>query len=120
MASGRNSSFRVVYILAAIGSLLIVGWLYLMPDLRGWDGADENDPTVIVASLPGKPNFTLEDCLPGTVYPYDQPTMEEYDGTATATVLVCRSRSSALAVILSYLALVSALILFLRSRSKRA
>ncbi len=120
MASARNSSFRVVLLLAAIGLLLTGGWLYMMPDLRGWDGADPDDPTAIVATLPGNPNFTLEDCVPGTVYPYDQPTLEEYDGTATATVLVCRSRSSALVVILGYLDVVGAVLLFLRSQIKRA
>ncbi|HYD87210.1 MAG TPA: hypothetical protein VEA80_07035 [Vitreimonas sp.] len=120
MASARNSSFWLVLILAAIGFLLIAGWLYVKRDLRGWDGADPNDPTAIVATLPGKPNFTLEDCVPGTVYPYDVPTVEEYAGTATATVLICRSRSSALAVIIGYLVLVGAVLLFFRSRSKRA
>lgn len=120
MPSARIPPFRVALILAAIGLLLIVGWLYLAGDLRGWEGIDPDNPALIGATLPGKPNFTLEDCLPGTVYPYDQPTLEEYDGTATVTVLVCRSRSSALAAILTYLALAGALTLILRSRIRRA
>lgn len=119
MASGRKSSIRAPLILAAIGLLLIVAWLFVKRDLRGWDGADPSNPTAIIATLPGKPNFTLDDCVPGTVYPHAGPTVEEYSGSATMTVLTCRSRSSALAVILGYLASVGTLILFLRSRSKR-
>ncbi|MEZ5960601.1 MAG: hypothetical protein R3C30_09280 [Hyphomonadaceae bacterium] len=120
MPKGRLSSFSVMLIFSAIGFLLIVGWLYAIHDLRGWDNADPNNPALIEATLPGRPNFTLEGCLPGAVQPYDQPTLEEYDGTATATVLTCRSRSSALAVILGYLALVGSLLLFLRSRIRNA
>src|SRR5262245_16227154 len=120
MPSGRSSSFRVALVPAAIGLLLIVGWLCVARDLRGWEGADPSNPTLIEATLPGKPNFTLEDCVPGTVSPYDEPTPEEYDGTASVTVLTCRSRSSALAIVLGYLALVCVVILFLRSRIKRA
>jgi hypothetical protein len=119
MPKGRLS-FSVMLIFSAIGFLLIVAWLYAVHDLRGWDNADPNNPALIEATLPGRPNFTLEDCLPGAVQPYDQPTLEEYDGTASVTVLTCRSRSSALTVILGYLVLVGSLLLFLRSRIKRA
>ena len=118
MASGRDSQFQVLLILAAIGLLLIVAWLFVTRDLRGWDGADPNDPAAIVATLPGKPNFTLEDCVPGTVYPHAGPTPEEYVGSATMTVLICRSRSSTLVTMLGYLAAVGALLLFLRSRKR--
>jgi hypothetical protein len=104
MPSGHISSFRITLILAAIGFLLIVGWVYVARDLRGWEGFDPDNPTLIQATLPGRPNFTLEDCVPGTVHPYDMPGSDEYDGTASVTVLTCRSRSSALATVLGWLA----------------
>jgi len=105
---------RVAAGVAFVGLLLVLAYLWNVHDLRGWDGASPEDPARIVATMPGKPDFTFANCVPGAVDEHALPSAEEYSGSATMTVFTCRSRSSALAVVLSYLALVGAALFALR------
>ena len=104
----------------AVASLvLVLAYLWNVHDLRGWEGAYPEDPARIQATLPGKPDFTLADCVPGAIDEYGSPSAEEYSGSATVTVLTCRSRSSALTVLLIYLALAGAAVVALRLMKQR-
>lgn len=91
-------TLRALIFVGAIASALFAVDLFLRHDLRGWTPeGDYNDPsTRVEAILPGARNFSIADCVPSTVEPFGGPTPEEYSGTATVTVLSCRSKSSAM------------------------
>ncbi len=95
---------KLAGVLALIGFALVLSVLFIWRDLRGWEGMYPENPTRIVATLPGRSDFTIADCVPGTVEPHDLPSAAEYSGSASVTVLSCRSRSSAIAIILGYIA----------------
>ena len=106
---------------AFAGLALLLAYLWNVHDLRGWwpDSYSE-DPTLILATLPGKPNFKFADCLPGAINEHAESTSEEYSGSGSLEVFTCRSRSSALTILLTYIALAgSALLAFYLLRSKR-
>jgi hypothetical protein len=106
----------VVFIgaLVVVSFVAVVAVIYLQHDLRGWSPNDRHDPaTIVEPTLPGKPAFAIAECLPGTVWPYEGPSAEEYSGAATVAVLTCRSRSSAIAIGLAYLVLAIASLVLL-------
>jgi hypothetical protein len=94
---------KVLSVLALLSLVPLGARLYWHHDLRGWPPADRGNPTTVVqATRPGGGTFTVSDCVPGTVHPWDSPLPDEYSGTATVTVLTCRSRSSAIRAMLIY------------------
>jgi hypothetical protein len=96
---------KMLGVLALLGLVPLGVRLYLHHDLRGWPPADRGNPTAVVQpTRPEAGTFTIGDCVPGTVYPWDTPRPDEYSGTATVTVLSCRSRSSAIKAALAYAA----------------
>ncbi|MCX7358492.1 MAG: hypothetical protein NT015_10180 [Alphaproteobacteria bacterium] len=101
--------------------VLVLAYLWNVHDLRGWEpDSYSEDPTLILATLPGKPSFTFADCLPGAINDHALPSSEEYSGSGSLPVFTCRSRSSALTILLTYIALAaSALFAFHLVRSKR-
>jgi hypothetical protein len=110
------------FILAFMSFVAVVAVIYLQRDLRGWTPNDWRNPaTLVEPTLPGKPAFAVGECLPESVSPYQGPSAEEYSGTATVSVLACRSRSSAQAIALAYIVLVTAsLIIVLAIRRGRS
>ncbi|MFA5120739.1 hypothetical protein [Zavarzinia sp.] len=104
--------------LALPGLLLLVAILFARPDLRGWTPADYGAPSARVEPMrPGDAAFAVRDCLPGSIEPY-VPAGPEEAGSASLTVLTCRSRTSAAALLAAYLALAAVypLVLLLRRR----
>jgi hypothetical protein len=94
---------RIWSAVMAVGLAVVAATLFLGHDLRGWTPADYSDPaTIVEPSQAGRASFAIAECAPGTINPYDTPTSREYAGSATVTVLSCRSRSSATAVLLVY------------------
>jgi hypothetical protein len=89
--------------LAVVGlGSAVAAFLFLKHDLRGWTPPDPGNPAAVVEpARPGDAAFTIGECLPGSVNPWNAPTAEEYSGSATVTVLTCRSRSSAIAIMLA-------------------
>lgn len=112
---------RVWGALASIALVVIAAMLFLRHDLRGWtpNGDPHNPATVVEAARPGGAAFAIAECVPGTIDPYDTPTLDEYSGTATVTVLSCRSRSSAIAVILAYVIVAGIALVILRAERRR-
>lgn len=85
----------IVGAVAALGAACLVAGLSISPDLRGWpSGSDAAVSPVFRGSSLGKADFTLSECLPWTVDLYASPKWSEYAGTATETVVTCRSHSS--------------------------
>jgi hypothetical protein len=110
--------------LLAIVALLLLDILWLVnggKDLRGWTPENRSDPaTIVQPSRPGGVAFTLGECLPGSIRPWEPPTQEEYSGTATLTVLACRSRASAMPFIAAYGAVVAvALVVLIAARRRK-
>jgi hypothetical protein len=107
-------------VLAFVGLVVTAAFLFLRPDLRGWTPADPDNPAAMVEpALPGMAAFAIGDCVPGTVSPWDSPTAAEYSGSATVTVLTCRSRSSAITIGLAYLAAAAAALVILVAMRRR-
>lgn len=99
----RTATIAAVILLAA-GALIMLGH-----DLRGWSpGVDPARDTVIAPTRAGMPAFTPADCLPGTIA-FDLPRAGERQGTATLQVFACRSRSSAVRLVLGATVAVAAL-----------
>ena len=79
----------------ALGALVVVGGLSSTTDLRGWPTASAASTAVILQpARPGDPAFTISDCLPWTVDLYASPRSSDYQGSATETLVACRSHSS--------------------------
>lgn len=110
----------LVLLALALALALDAAALFVQHDLRGWTPDNPRDPAAIVAPTPaGGRAFAVRDCLPGSVRPWEPPTAEEYSGSATLTVLACRSRASAMPVAFAYLGLVAAgLLLLLAGRGR--
>lgn len=84
--------------LSAFCLLVLAAFLFLHPDLRGWTSSDLTDPAASIAPTGrGGPAFSMNECLPGSVSPHELPDTEDRAGTATMTVITCRSKSSAFA-----------------------
>lgn len=107
--------------LAFVGFCLMVPFVFFHHDLRGWTPAVLNDPSLTVEPIrPGARGFTLGECLPGTLSPWEVPRSADGAGNATLTVLSCSSRSRASVLLLCYgavLALSFGIAIFLRRRS---
>jgi hypothetical protein len=90
-------------VLAVVGlGFAVAGLLFLKPDLRGWTPSDPGNPASLVQpTRSGDIAFTISECLPGSISPWNAPTSEEYSGNATLTVLTCRSQSSAIVIALT-------------------
>lgn len=110
---------RLVIVLSLAGLLALICWIMLQHDLRGWPPADFRNPSAIVSRIgtDGR-DFTIRECLPGTIHPWNNPRADEYHGHATATVLSCRSRTSALFLLLGYLAIVGGVFLLVHRRRR--
>ncbi|WP_330084973.1 hypothetical protein [Methylocystis iwaonis] len=92
--------------LSVIGFVLVIGILFLRSDMRGWTPGTWTDPETVVESVDGNdPSFTVADCLPGTIDPFQTPRGHDYGDIATIRVLTCRSRSSAVKIMFVYLLL---------------
>ena len=97
--------------IALCGLLLVAGFLWARPDLRGWTPPNWTDPTTrVVPTRAGGASFFISDCLPGTMDAHGLATRQDGAGTASMTVLTCRSRSSAIRIMWIYLAAMLALL----------
>lgn len=95
---------RVWAALALLGLVLVAGFLRTRADLRGWTPADWSDPAAqVTPTHAAHAPFTVGDCLPGTIDAHAIATARDGAGTASMTVLTCRSRSSAWRIVLAYL-----------------
>lgn len=112
---------KLATLLAVVG-FLFVGLVQLSTaDLRGWPpekGPDDlaglgASGALLKPARPGAQSFALADCLPRTIH-YDVPAAGEYSGTATVAVISCRSRASAIANVVAYLALAGGVLLLIR------
>lgn len=100
--------WSILVLLALLALALDVAALFVQHDLRGWTPDNPRDPAAIVVPTPaGGSAFAVRDCLPGSIRPWEPPTREDYSGSATLTVLACRSRASAVPVALGYLGLMA-------------
>jgi hypothetical protein len=105
---------------AVAGLVLVAAILFFRSDLRGWTPADPGDPAALVQPVDAAgAAFTIGDCVPGTVDPWGTPTSAEYSGSATVTVLTCRSHSSALTIELTAIAVAAVALVILRRRKGR-
>lgn len=83
---------------------LTLGFLFLKPDLRGWTPANPEDSRAIVAAIGGNSrSFAIAECLPGSVIRYGLPDGTDGAGTASLTIFSCRSKSSAIRILLLWL-----------------
>lgn len=104
--------------LSAFCLLVLAAFLFLHPDLRGWT-PDLTDPAASVAPTGrGGPAFSVNECLPGSVSPHELPDTEDRAGTATMTVITCRSKSSAFAFGMIWLLLSGSYLVVHRRRVK--
>ena len=106
-AISEKRALKVWAGLSVAGLVLVLGILFMHPDLRGWTPPKWTDPAITVE--PVRRNdapFAVGDCLQGTIDAHSPPSTQEYDGTATETVFTCRSQSSAVKITLIYLFLV--------------
>ena len=80
---------------AVIGAVLLAEGLSATSDLRGWPGGSRpSSSDVLTPARPGDPAFRLSDCAAWTVDLHALPRSSEYQGTATETLVACRSTSS--------------------------
>ncbi len=85
---------KVWVILALLALALDAAALFVQHDRGGWTPDNPRDPAAVVQPTPaGGGAFAVRDCLPGSIRPWEPPTTEEYSGSATLTVLACRSRA---------------------------
>src|SRR5450432_3010447 len=113
----RDDAMKLWIGSALAGLVLVAIFLFAWHDLRGWTPSGPSKPdTVVQPTRPGAVAFTIAQCVPGTVDPWDGPAPDEYSGTATMTVLTCRSRGSALTIIVAYVAVLLIVIFALRRR----
>ncbi len=86
------------------GLALVLAVLLLRHDLRGTAPQEPlSAHTPIASTTAAGIGFSLADCLPGTVSLHDLPLPEEAPGSASMTVISCRSRSSMKEAIMLYL-----------------
>ena len=81
--------------LILIGGLVVYGLLLQTADLRGWPSTDPlDDRAVLTATTPQGRDFSRQACASGSLDEFALPSLEEYGGTATRSVVACRSKSS--------------------------
>lgn len=86
--------------------ILVLGFLFFKPDLRGWTPANPGDAEAIVTPTnKGGRAFTVGECVPGSGVLYGLPESADGAGDATMTVFSCRSKSSAVRALLLWLLL---------------
>lgn len=96
--------------LSALALLALAGFLYLSPDLRGWAPSDLDDPAArVFPTSKGGREFSLDQCLPGSMKSHELADSGDGAGTATMVVLTCRSRSSTIPFGLAWLLLSASL-----------
>ncbi len=84
-------------LVATAGFAAVLFGLLATTDLRGWPPSSSGPAGAMLKATPeGSGDFRLTDCLPGTVEPHAVPRGEEAVGTATLSVIACRSTSSVL------------------------
>lgn len=108
-------------LVATAGFTVVVSGLLAATDLGGWPPsmAGVAEPT-LNAAPEGSRDVRLTDCVRGTVDPYASPRGEEAAGTATLSVIACRSKSWVLvASVLYWAAAVGALSILLLRASAR-
>jgi hypothetical protein len=91
---------RTFTVLAVTGALVTGCYCFFGHDLRGWTPTDfPNSSSKIFPVNPDDGIFFLKDCLAGTVNPYETPQRHEYAGSATLSVVSCRSQASAIEMV---------------------
>jgi hypothetical protein len=106
-ATSEKRALKAWAAFSATGLMLLLGILFLHPDLRGWTPPKWSDPAITVEPVRVSDTpFSVGDCLPGTIDAHSLPSTQDYDGTATETIFTCRSQSSAVKITLIYLFLV--------------
>lgn len=84
-------------LVATAGFTVVVFSLLATTDLRGWPPSTVGVAEPMLKATPeGSGDFRMTDCVPGTVDPHALPRGEEAAGTATLSVIACRSTSSVL------------------------
>ena len=102
---------RSIGLIAGIAGLLAIT-LVVVPDRRGWTPGNVADPSaIVVPTRLGGDEFTVRECLPGSIIPYAPPDGRDGASSATRTVLTCRSRSGFASIMAVALGL-SALLFF--------
>jgi hypothetical protein len=101
-------NLRTCAVYATAGFLLLACGLSLYPDRRGHTPSVWHDASWVKPLHPRDAPFTVGDCLLGSINRYAAPSDEDVVGSATLTVLTCRSRSSVLTATWLYLLAVSA------------
>ncbi len=107
---------------ALFGLALLLFGLTATPDLRGWMPADPMDRFAAIRSTPeGRRDFQLSHCMPGSIDRHASPRGREADGSATVSIMTCRSASSAITWVSLYglLVLTAALLTWLASPRRR-
>ena len=105
---------------AALGAVCLVAGLSISADLRGWpSGRTAAVSQVFTATSLGKADFKLSDCTPWTVDLYASLQSSEYAGTATETVVTCRSHSSLIGWFALYSSLVALTLLGTHATRRR-
>lgn len=100
------------------GLALVIAGLGITPDLRGWSPSDPADPHAQIRSTPeGRRDFRPADCMPGSVDLHASPLGREAAGSATVSIMTCRSTSSAVVGMAVYAAALIAAVLIWRSMS---
>ena len=111
---------RIALALAILGGALLWGVLVSTEDLRGWPpGEPLSDRSLLKATQTDRDDFLLGACMPSSIRPYSAPREEEFHGTATETVLACRSKESAARWIGLYAAFAGVCLLVLWNRSRK-
>lgn len=107
---------------ALFGLALVLVVLTVTPDLRGWTPADPTDPFGAIRSTPeGRRDFQPSHCMPGSIDRHASPQGREADGSATVSIMTCRSASSAITWVSLYgfLVLTAAPLTWLASSRRR-
>ena len=107
---------------ALVGLAFLLVGLAVTPDLRGWTPPNPADPFAVIRSTPeGRRDFQPSHCMPGSLDLYASPRGREAAGSATISIMTCRSRSSAIAWVSLYglLVLTAAPLTWLASSRRR-
>lgn len=98
---GRRTSARMrlapPLLVVTAGFAAVLYGLLATTDLRGWPSSSAGPAEAVLKATPeGSGDFRLTDCAPGTVNFHALPRGEEAVGSATLSVIACRSTSSVL------------------------
>ena len=87
-ATSEKRALKAWAAFSATGLMLLLGILFLHPDLRGWTPPKWSDPAITVEPVRVSDTpFSVDDCLPGTIDAHSLPSTQDYDGTATEALL---------------------------------